>query len=252
MVTRNSVIVAAREVLARSEQSTMEEVALAARISLRTLYRLFKSRDELLVEVGRDGPIPARERVLEAAFELLGRRSLVELSMDDVAAVANVSRATLYRLFPGKAALFKALIEAFSPWEPIVEVLETMKDDLPEQVIPAITQELARALDGRTGVLLRMVFEMIKGEPDAMDGVQHSLSRGLPNLIQYLGRQMAAGHLRRMHPILAFQLLAGPVFVHLATRPLAAMMGFKAPSREVVRQIALAWLRAMAPGTRGP
>jgi AcrR family transcriptional regulator len=244
---RGAVIAATRKVLSRHRDSTMEEIAASAGVSLRTLYRWFSSRQELLAAVDHEAPPSPRQLILEAALETLGRGGLAELSMDRLAVLAGVSRATLYRAFPGKPALFRALIETYSPWEPIADVLETAQDGPPNEVMPRIAETLARALEGRTGVLLRMVFEMIKGEPDAVDGVRRSLSRGLPDLIQYLGGQMATGGLRRMHPIIAFQLLAGPIFVHIATRPLAAMMGFKVPMEDVVRQIVDAWLRAMVP-----
>ena len=42
--------------------------------------------------------------------------------MDDLATQADVSRATLYRLFPGKAALFRAIVVAYSPIEPVLAV----------------------------------------------------------------------------------------------------------------------------------
>jgi AcrR family transcriptional regulator len=246
-LSRRSVIAAARRLFSQRDDSTMEEVAESAGVSLRSVYRLFDNRDTLLKAINRRPPPSVRERVLETALELLGRQSLAELSMDELAVAASVSRATLYRLFPGKPALFRALIEAYSPWEAIADVLEAEKDGSPERVIPVIAQALARALEGRTGTLLRMVFEMIKGEPDAREGVRRSMSRGLPDVIQYLSAEMSAGRLRRMHPVLAFQLLAGPIFVHIATRPLAAMIGFKAPLKDVVRHFVEAWLRAMAP-----
>ena len=75
------------------------------------------------------------------------------------------------------------------------------------------------------------------------------MARGLPDLVQYLSRQMEAGRLRRMHPVLAFQLLAGPIVAHLLTRPLAeSLIGFRTPPSEAVDQIVQAWLRAMAVG----
>ena len=43
--------------------------------------------------------------------------SLAELSMDELAKAADVSRGTLYRIVPGKAALLQGLIEAYSPFE---------------------------------------------------------------------------------------------------------------------------------------
>jgi hypothetical protein len=57
---------------------------------------------------------------------------------------------------------------------------------------------------------------------------------------------MGEGRLRRMNPVVAFQLLAGPVVVHLLTRPLAERaLGLEMPITEVVDQIAAAWLRSM-------
>lgn len=52
----------------------------------------------------------AEVRVLEAARRCVDRWGLSKVTIDDVAAEAHVSRATLYRLFPGgKDVLFEAL-----------------------------------------------------------------------------------------------------------------------------------------------
>ena len=130
---------------------------------MRQLYRRFGSRADLLRQLDLEAPAGARERVLAAAFDLLGRSSLADLSMDELAVRADVSRATLYRLFPGKSALFRALITTYSPWQPIARVFEQhagAANAPPEQVIPRIARAMSLALTDRTAVLLRMVFEM--------------------------------------------------------------------------------------------
>src|SRR5207302_9717490 len=124
VVSRDNVLTAARSAFASDQSLTMSELASATGVSLRQLYRLFGSRESLLKELDRDPPPGARERILEAALELLGRSSLADLSMDELAAAADVSRATLYRIFPGKSALFRELIATYSPWESIARVLE--------------------------------------------------------------------------------------------------------------------------------
>ena len=42
-----------------------------------------------------------RLRVLEGAYECIARRGMAKTTVDDVAAASGISRATIYRLFPG-------------------------------------------------------------------------------------------------------------------------------------------------------
>jgi len=245
--SREEVVAAARRACADGRQPTMEEFATAAGVAVRTLYRLFGSRDVLLRAAGCAPEPTARQRILDAALAQVGRQGLAALSMDDLAATAGVSRATLYRLFPGKAALFGELIRAFSPWEPVAAILDALPDGLPGDVIPAVGQAIAEAMHDRAGLLLRMVFELLQGNPDTTQGMARSMARGLPDLVGYLTAQMRAGRLRRMHPVLAIQLLAGPIVVHLLTRPLAEAFIGDQSQQELLDEIVHAWLRAMAP-----
>ena len=58
------------------------------------------------------GVISAEHRVLDAAKRCCERWGMVKVTVDDIAVEAGISRATLYRLFPGgKDVLFDALRE---------------------------------------------------------------------------------------------------------------------------------------------
>jgi AcrR family transcriptional regulator len=252
-VSRDQVLAVARRLGADGHQPTMAELAGAAAVAVRTLYRMFGSRQALLSEAGVSQEPAARQRILDAALVEVGQRGLANLSMDELAVTARVSRATVYRLFPGKSALFDALVREFSPWDPVADVIDEMFDARPEDVMPAIAHVVAEAVHGRSGLLLRMVFELTQGNPDTAEAMRHTMARGLPDLVGYLRRQMEAGRLRRMHPVLAFQLLAGPIVVHQLTRPLAEpLIGFSQAEPELLDEIVQAWLRAMAPDSQSP
>jgi AcrR family transcriptional regulator len=252
-MSRRQVLAVAQRLGADGRRPTMDELADTAGVAVRTLYRMFGSRQALLSEAGLSQGPSARQRILDAALDQVGRHGLANLSMDELAATASVSRATVYRLFSGKSALFDALVREFSPWDPVADVIDAMPDGRPEEVVPAIAHAVGEAVDGRVGLLLRMVFELTQGNPDTAEAMRHTMARGLPDLVGYLSRQMEAGRLRRMHPVLAFQLLAGPIVVHQLTRPLAEpLIGFSQSQPELLDEIVQAWLRAMAPDSQPP
>jgi AcrR family transcriptional regulator len=237
---------------------SMDELATRAGVSRATLYRLFGSQQQLLHELGLQPPPTVRSRILDSALELVGRHGLAELSMDELAATAGVSRATLYRLVPGKEALFAELVRRFSPFEPIAAVLETMGERPPAEVIPAIAQAMAAAMDGHIGLLLQLLFELSRSDPDRHGGADANQDaaqamRTLPLVAGYLDQQMAAGRLRRMDPVLAMQALAGPIVMHLLMQASAqsksgAGHGVALPLEGVVDELVALWLRAMTSG----
>jgi AcrR family transcriptional regulator len=237
---------------------SMDELATRAGVSRATLYRLSGSQQHLLHELGLQPPPTARSRILDTALELVGRHGLAELSMDELAAAAGVSRATFYRLVPGKEALFAELVRRFSPFEPIAAVLEGAGDRPPAEVIPAIAQAMAAAIDGHIGLLLQLLFELSRSDPDRHGGADANQDaaqamRTLPLVAGYLDQQMAAGRLRRMDPVLAMQALAGPIVMHLLMQASAqsqsgAVHRVPLPLEEVVEQLVGLWLRAMTPG----
>lgn len=69
--------------------------------------------DDSVTVMHQGGDTTTRQRILDATLEALARSGPRKLSMSEVAAIAEVSRPTLYRWFPSK----EALLDGFSRHE---------------------------------------------------------------------------------------------------------------------------------------
>jgi AcrR family transcriptional regulator len=245
---RRQVLAAARRVIATDAHAPVARIAAEAGVSRATLYRHFGSRDGLLEIIDQQAPPTARARILDAAQELLVSTSLAELSMDQLARAAGVARGTLYRLFPGKPALLRAMIETYSPFRAMHTVLAEHGDEPPTMVLPLLAQAVVGAAEGRIGLMRAVLNEATSGSPSTVAGVQPVLGPAIGALAAYMGGQMAAGRLRQMHPLLAIQAFIGPIYFHLTTRPiLGEIVGVRLDVEDAVDTLVNASLEGLAP-----
>jgi len=250
--TRDRILRKAVGVLAAGEKPTVAQFAEAAGVSRASFYRAFESRGALLEALEMPPEPGARDRVLEAAVDLVGAHGLAALSMDDLAARAGVSRATLYRLFPGKPALFTSLIRTYSPLEPVGRLVLELKDERPEVVMPEIARTVFRTVYGsgetRLGLLRAVFFEVSSLAPDAEESAREAMQAIIGSVGAYVMTQMTSGRLRPMSPLLALQSFVGPIFFHVLTRPLVEkVLGVEIDGEQAVTELAESWLRSMRP-----
>jgi AcrR family transcriptional regulator len=253
---RGRILKHARDLLARGDRPSVDSIASAAGVSKAAFYREFPSRSALIDELNLDPEPGARDRIMRAALELIGAEGLAAMSMDEVASRAGVSRATLYRLFAGKPALFAGVVREFSPLEPVMETLSALQDEPPEVVMPAVARTVYRAVAGPGGPgvgLLRAVFlEISSFSSEAEEAARDVATTALGSVGLYVASQMGAGRLRPMHPLLAMQSFIGPILFHLLTRPLAERaMGMDMDGDQAVTLLAEIWLRSMRPDHDG-
>lgn len=250
--TRQRILSGARGLLAAGASPTVDQLARAAGVSRASFYRVFQSREELLRALDVPPEPQASERILAAALDEVGARGLAALSMDDLADRAGVSRATLYRLFPGKAAVFSALVYRYSPLQPVIAMIGAAGEQPPDVLMPKIARTVFRFVcaEGadRTGLLRAFFYEVTRLAPDTEDAAREAVGGVVGALALYIANQMAEGRLRQMHPFLALQAFVGPIFFHLMTRRAAErVLGVALDGEKAVTELAETWVRAMRP-----
>lgn len=248
---RARILTSAPAVLAmKRARATVEDFVRAAGVSKTSFYRAFGSRAALLEALGTSPTPGPRERVLSVALDMVGAKGLAALSMDELADRAGVSRATLYRLFAGKPALFTALVHKYTPLDPVIGILNDHQDDLPELVMPEVALAIYRIVvtgeEDRTGLMRTMFSEVTTLAPDAEEATRDAIVNVVGALAGYILAQMSAGRLRQMHPLLAMQSFVGPIFFHLMTRRAAeTVLGVRMDEEQAITELAQTWLRGM-------
>src|ERR1700730_12211020 len=213
--SRERIMSEASRLLARNRETSVEDIAIAAGRARTPVCRGLPSRGPLLHAIEVQPEPDTGRRVLDGSIRMLRTQMLKNHSMDELASEAGVSRANLYRLFPGKSALFRGILLAYSPFEPVMAVFARAGDRPPDEVIPEIVVTAYRAVAGRSGIVRTLLLEITSMTPEPTAAFSETGLRAFSTFARYLAGQMAAGRLRRMHPMLAVQSLVGGLRFHI-------------------------------------
>jgi len=161
-----------------------------------------------------------RDLILDAALRVFGQTGFAQATMDQVAAAAELSKATLYLYFSSKDALLESLLSRYSLLPELPAMLTALADTPPAIGVPRLVAEAWRLLQERRE-LARIIVREIQGNPGHARLFAERI--GLPAyqaLAGYLERWMERGELRRQHPLAAAQCLFGMLWFFLLTQEL--------------------------------
>ena len=165
-------------------------------------------------KLGRPRSEAAQQAILGAARDLLLQHGYADVTVEAIAAHAGVSKATIYRWWPGKAAV---VLEAFlattgpSPRRPDTACPAA---DLREQL-----RGLAHALAGPVGIVLRGVLAEAQSDPEVAETLRvQYLAPRRAETCRLLERARAAGRISADADVeTAADTLVGPLFYRLMT-----------------------------------
>ena len=151
----------------------------------------------------------AHEAIIDATYELLHEKSVRELSIEEIATRAGVSKPTIYKWWPSKAALVIAMFDAR-----VFEPLPVPVPDSAEATIRAQVANLVRQLDGFFG---RMTSQIVaEGQSDAgllREHLERYKERRLTFSFELIEGALARGEFKRhIEPNLLVDMIYGPIY----------------------------------------
>jgi AcrR family transcriptional regulator len=161
---------------------------------------------------GRPRSEGCRRRILAAADSLLTRDGFAGTSVDDIAAAAGVSKATIYRWWPNKAAVvMEALLEAIE-----ADFKAAADGDAEEDLIARIRRTIALFRSPKGRMLASLIGEAQFDSELAKAYRQRLLRPRRAGLQAALARAVAAGALRLGVDLeLATDIVYGPLYARL-------------------------------------
>ena len=143
--------------------------------------------------------VDKRQAILEAAGRLLARRRFAEVSLEDVAAEANVAKGTLYLYFDSKDAIYLAYVGQMI--EPLVS---SLKHDVPvaaeKSAIAAVGLMITELMDcARRNPAIQ---DIMQGTSRASQQAAHQKTKAAfrQMIVDVLAAGMQSGELRTLSP----------------------------------------------------
>src|SRR5258708_36299711 len=90
-----------------------------------------------------------RDSILNAALRVFAQSGFVEAKMDQIAAAADLSKASLYLYFPSKHALLHSVLERYALLPELPTMMAALGDTPPALGLPTLIAEIWHLLQQR-------------------------------------------------------------------------------------------------------
>ncbi len=208
-------------------------------------------RDESRVGHKSAGSSVTAVRIVEAAAQLFAHNGFKGTTTREIAQLASLNEATLFRYFPRKPELFWAAVESHVARVKLARDTQTSlaSDDAPAIVVPLLVSFLLDNLNHQPQ--LRRLLHVAAFElPESDKMIREHLGPIFDMVCAYFKRCAEKGTMRDVEPSLATLGLMGAITAHQGWCKL--FTGREAPyadDQQALSAYAVLWLNGLLPGT---
>lgn len=192
------------------------------------------------------------QRIVEAAVQLFSRQGFSGTSTRELARLANVNEASLFRYFPHKQDLFWGALQSRLDHVRLRKELQEglSKAGKPEQVVPLIVELLVHTAVYQFELIRLLYVGLLELRPGTERLYRQHLAPIFRAINDYLEQCVKNGTLHRFDPSITTIAFAATVLAHQVLYPLLAdTQAPYANAEEAVVAYSKFWLRALLPET---
>jgi AcrR family transcriptional regulator len=177
-----------------------------------------------------------RQQILQESMECFASHGFRGTTMRVLARRVGLTEAALYRYFPSKESLYRAIIDRKMAAPDLVEALRPAaerRDD--EALFRGLAHEIFRRVEGDPAFLRILFYTALEGHALAEPFFDSRVRAIREFLAGYVATRIAEGAFRDADPVLAARAFLGMVFDHLNVRlVLRQDEAYPQPADEVV------------------
>jgi TetR/AcrR family transcriptional regulator len=145
-----------------------------------------------------------RNQLLEAALEIFSRKGFEGTTTKEVAAVAGVTEAIIFRHFPTKQALYTAVldhhVQSSELQERLAEIKRWMEQDNDEEVLRSIARSILGAYRADARYERVLLFAALEGHEQGLAHNRQLVAPIYELLRDYFARRQREGAIGDLHP----------------------------------------------------
>ncbi|MEB2346631.1 MAG: TetR/AcrR family transcriptional regulator [Deltaproteobacteria bacterium] len=160
-----------------------------------------------------------RRQILDEAARLFASAGFRGVTTRDVAARVGITEAALYRYFPGKEAIYAAILEErMASADPLAALEEAAAAGRDREVFTGLALLLLRRVEQDPSLLRLLLFSALEGHDMAGPFQEKRIRRLRSFLEEYAKRRQREGAFRGIDPALTARAFIGMVVDHLIVR----------------------------------
>ncbi len=184
----------------------------------------------------RPSSLERRDQILREAARCFGTRGFRGTTTRDVANAVGITEAALYRYFPGKEAMYAAILDARMAAPEVTAALEPLtraRDD--RRVFTELALTILRSVEADPSFLRLLLYSALENHEMARPFYETRMRRLREFLTRYIAQRVRDGAFRAVDPVLSARAFVGMVADHLIVR---TVFGQRDPQTQSLERVA--------------
>lgn len=223
------------------KDTTMQDISKSAKIAVGTIYRYYKSKDEILVDIGRVDLKDVsysydarRKEIMEAALNVFGTKGYSRTNIEDIAKEVGISKGSIYQYFKNKDELFLSTIRESSQMQLIFKPAEFNRENINiEKALLEIGMTfLSIFKDPRKIKLMRIIIGEAPNFPNIGEQFFHEVVEQGSEMLGKILQPYASGE---TDPVLSIRLFIGSLWSTVILHEMVPMKDRKYDDEAIVK-----------------